>query len=64
MGCHENEEIPLYIVKSLDRMDGGDPTVPPQFACEKCGEAMYPEQYKGVHGYEYTLSDFLETKKD
>ncbi|MBB6514452.1 hypothetical protein GGQ92_003305, partial [Gracilibacillus halotolerans] len=29
-------------------MDGGDPTVPPQFSCEQCGGEMYPEYYKGI----------------
>ena len=27
-------------------MDGGDPTTPPMFACEKCGGEMYSEYYK------------------
>jgi hypothetical protein len=62
--CHEKEDIPLHVVKEFDRMDGGDPTVPPQFACEYCGGVMYPEHYKSVHGYEYNLSDILDTKKD
>jgi len=44
-------------VKSFDIMDGGDPTVPPQFSCGVCGGAMYPEYYKGVHGYEYRIED-------
>jgi hypothetical protein len=44
-------------------MDGGDPTVPPQFSCEACGGAMYPEYYKGVHGYEYSISDKLKDKE-
>jgi hypothetical protein len=38
-------------------MDDGDPEVPPQFACESCGGEMYPEYYKGVHGYEYRVED-------
>jgi hypothetical protein len=42
-------------------MDGGDPTVPPQFSCEKCRAKMYPEYYKGIHGQEYKLSDVLST---
>jgi hypothetical protein len=44
-------------------MDGGDPSVPPKFACEQCGGEMYPEYYKGVHGYEYSVSNILQTQK-
>lgn len=44
-------------------MDQGDRAVPPQFTCESCGEAMYPEYYKGIHGYEYRVSDRLENKE-
>ncbi|WP_440897069.1 hypothetical protein ACS127_03530 [Amphibacillus sp. Q70] len=36
-----------------------DPSVPPQFSCEQCGGAMYPEYYRGVHGYEYKLLDVI-----
>ena len=45
------------MVREFDAMDDGDPTVPPQFNCEKCGGEMYPEYYKGLHGYEYKISD-------
>ena len=31
------EDIPLDVVRTMDAMDDGDPTVPPQFSCEKCG---------------------------
>ena len=55
--CDEIENIPYQVVRNFDRMDDGDPTVPPQFACQKCGKAMYPEYYKGVHGFEYRISD-------
>jgi len=55
--CEEQEEIPFDVVQDFDRMDGGDPSVPPQFSCEKCNGEMYPEHYKGVHGYEYNISD-------
>lgn len=55
--CHETEEISLEVVRSFDATDDGDPTVPPQFSCEYCGGSMYPEYYKGLHGYEYKLSD-------
>jgi hypothetical protein len=44
-------------------MDEGDPEVPPQFACEACGGEMYPEYYKGVHGYEYRIADRLGKEK-
>ncbi|RAV19921.1 hypothetical protein DQG23_18530 [Paenibacillus contaminans] len=40
----------------------GDPEIPPQFACEKCGGEMYPEYFKGLHGYEYRLEDRLGTR--
>jgi len=38
-------------------MDDGDPTIPPQFSCQKCGGGMYPQYYNGVHGFEYKISD-------
>lgn len=62
--CEEEEQIPLGVVQDFDRMDGGDPSVPPKFVCAHCGGEMYPEYYKGVHGHEYKVSDILETKKD
>ena len=34
----------------------------PTFASEKCGAGMYPEYYKGVHGYEYRISDVRKSK--
>lgn len=55
--CHVKEAIPKAIVRQMDAMDGGDPAVPPQFACEVCGGVMTPEYYKGVHGYEYRIED-------
>jgi len=55
--CDEIEEIPYEVVRNFDRMDDGDWAVPPQFACQKCGKGMYPEYYKGVHGFEYKISD-------
>ena len=51
------EEIPYQVVRNFDKMDDGDPTTPPQFACQKCGKGMYPQYYKGVHGFEYKISD-------
>ena len=55
--CNETEAIPLGVVMDFDAMDDGDPTVPPQFRCQKCDGAMYPEYYKGIHGYEYKITD-------
>ena len=54
--CNQVERIPLKVVISFDEMDDGDLTVPPQFSCEKCGRFMYPEYFKGIHGYEYVCS--------
>lgn len=45
-------------------MDDGDPSVPPQFASEKCGGEMYPEYYEGVHGYEYRISDVYKMNEN
>ena len=39
----EEEAIPLGVVQDFDQMGGGDPSVPPQFACEKRWSGMYPE---------------------
>ena len=47
----------------MDAMDDGDSMVPPQFSCEKCGGTMYPEYYKGLHGYEYKISDIQNNKR-
>lgn len=55
--CNETEKIPLNVVRDFDAWDDGDPLVPPQFSCQKCGGEMYPEYYKGIHGYEYKISD-------
>lgn len=57
--CREKEEIPYTVVRDYDLMDDGDPEVPPQFSCKACGGEMYPEYYKGVHGYEYRITDRL-----
>jgi hypothetical protein len=61
LACHEEEEIPYDVVRDFDIMDGGDPTVPPKFSCEKCRAEMYSEYYKGIHGQEYKLSDVLSS---
>ncbi|NTZ16198.1 hypothetical protein EXW96_22150 [Paenibacillus sp. JMULE4] len=63
MTCSQSEEIPLSVVRDFDMMDDGDPEVPPQFACESCGGEMYPEYYKGVHGYEYRIEDRLRKRE-
>lgn len=55
--CEEEEAIPLKVVQDFDRMDKGDPTVPPKFSCEECGGEMYPEYYKGLKGREYRITD-------
>jgi hypothetical protein len=44
-------------------MDDGDPTVPRQFSCEECGGEMYPEYYKGAHGYETGLDRLGKERK-
>ncbi|QAA21724.1 hypothetical protein C0674_15075 [Sporolactobacillus terrae] len=59
LSCHEKEEIPTQIVREMDLMDGGDSIIPPRFSCEQCGGEMYPEYYKGVHGQEYRIKDYL-----
>jgi len=58
--CHEEESLPYRIVKEIDHMDGGDPTIPPRVQCEKCSRVMVPEYYKGISGTEYKLSDYLK----
>jgi hypothetical protein len=40
--CDIREDIPAEVVSMFDILDLGDPTVPPRFACEKCGGAMWP----------------------
>jgi hypothetical protein len=60
IGCRrENETIPLSVVRDFDDMDAGDLEVPLRFVCEACGGDMYPEYYKGVHGYEFRIEDIL-----
>lgn len=55
--CDAEEKIPYQVVRDFDRMDDGDPTVPPMFECEQCGGQMYPKVYKGIHGMVYKISD-------
>jgi hypothetical protein len=57
--CHEEEKISYEVVREMDLMDGGDPTTPPRFQCEKCNGVMIPEYYKGISGTEYKLTDYL-----
>ena len=63
LGCEKQEEIPYKVVRDLDKRDMGDPSVPPQFSCEDYGTAMYPRYYKGFYGFEYRISDVLDTKR-
>ncbi|OXM86673.1 hypothetical protein CF651_09510 [Paenibacillus rigui] len=63
LNCEATEDILFNLVRNFDRMDDRDPNVPPQLACEACGGEMYPESYKGVHGYEYRIENRL-TKKE
>jgi hypothetical protein len=41
---------PLSVGRVIDLMDGGDPTTPLMFSCEKFSGQTYPEYYEGVHG--------------
>jgi len=63
LNCEATEDIPLSVVQNFDMMDDGDPEVPPQFSCEACDGEMYPEYYKGVHGYEYRIEKRLGKKE-
>lgn len=42
--CNVEEEIPEEVVQYFDLVDPGDPTIPPRFTCEKCGEEMRPKE--------------------
>lgn len=57
-GCDQTENIPYSVVRAFDVMDVGDSIVPPRFSCEQCGGDMYPEDYTGIDGVMYNLSDF------
>jgi len=57
VSCRENENIPLSVVRDFDDMDAGDLKVPLWFVCDACGGEMYPEYYKGIHGFEYRIED-------
>jgi hypothetical protein len=45
--CHEVKEILIEVVRELDLMGGGD--------------LKNPGYYRGIHGQEYRLSNFLLT---
>lgn len=51
--CGIKEMIPREVVEYFDKLDQGDISEPPSFACEKCGGVMKPKNYKGVYGIEY-----------
>lgn len=36
------KSTPLEVVQDFDRLDSGDTSVSPKFACEHCGSGMYP----------------------
>jgi hypothetical protein len=57
LACKQEEDIPYEVVREIDQMDGGDPTVPPQFTCEHSGGVMHPVYYKGISGIEYKIED-------
>jgi hypothetical protein len=59
-GCKETEGIPREVVEGFDALDGGDPTDPPRFSCEACGDEMVPVYYESMHGITY---DYSELKK-
>ncbi len=42
--CKRKERIPVDVVQHFDEADGGDPSVPPRFACEACGGEMWPKK--------------------
>ncbi|NLI14252.1 MAG: hypothetical protein GX425_16975 [Peptococcaceae bacterium] len=44
MQCNVEEEIPEEVVQYFDLVDPGDQTIPPRFACEKCGGEMRPKE--------------------
>ncbi len=63
LGCERQEEIPYQVVRDFDKQDiTRDLSYPPQFSCESCGGVMHPHYYKGVYGFEYRISDVLNTK--
>jgi len=52
--CGFEEAIPKSVVDFFDILDGGDPTFPPRFECQKCdGGLMQPLQYTNHDGITY-----------
>jgi len=53
--CNFEEFIPKDIVDYFDIMDGGDPTFPPRFDCQRCSGKMQPVHYVNHDGIVYKL---------
>jgi hypothetical protein len=61
-GGNGTEKIPIKVVRDFDAMDDGDPSVPPQFSCQRCGGEMYPSIIKGFTDMNIKFRIFAETK--
>ena len=55
--CKTKENIPADIVMTFDSLDGGDPSYPPRFDCEKCDDKMVPVYFVGHTGIIYQYND-------
>ena len=53
--CNFEEFIPKDVVDFFDIMDGGDPSVPPRFDCQRCSGKMQPVFYVNHDGIIYKL---------
>lgn len=53
--CGFEENIPKDVVVFFDTMDGGDPSVPPRFDCQKCSGSLSPVYYVNHLGIIYSL---------
>ena len=54
--CNFEEQIPKEVVDYFDVMDGGDPSVPPRFDCQKCSSGkIQPVHYVNHDGIVYKL---------
>ena len=53
--CGFEESIAKDVVDFCDIMDGGDPSVPPRFDCQRCSGKMQPVYYVNHDGIVYTL---------
>jgi hypothetical protein len=51
--CNFEENIPKEVVDFFDVCDGGDPSIPPKFACQKCAAEMSPVYYVNHGGIVY-----------